>query len=159
MLGKIPAARLALIEKIVAQRPEESCRARGSAARREFLRRVLPRCRRRRSARASSRGTWPPPRSRTWNSAVGARGQSRAAWTSRRRSNADAPTAAHRSLLRVVSPDMPFLVDSIGIVFSQMNIAVHLIVHPVLGVRRDARGNLKAVGSGQRARACSNPGR
>ena len=36
---------------------------------------------------------------------------------------------------------MPFLVDSIGIVFSQMNIAVHLIVHPVLAVRRDARGD------------------
>ena len=41
---------------------------------------------------------------------------------------------------------MPFLVDSIGIVFSQMNIAVHLIVHPVLAVRRDARGALKSVG-------------
>ena len=41
---------------------------------------------------------------------------------------------------------MPFLVDSIGIVFSQMNIAVHLIVHPVLAVRRDSRGALKAVG-------------
>jgi glutamate dehydrogenase len=41
---------------------------------------------------------------------------------------------------------MPFLVDSIGIVFSQMNIAVHLLVHPVLAVRRDSRGALKAVG-------------
>ena len=45
---------------------------------------------------------------------------------------------------------MPFLVDSIGIVFSQMNIAVHLIVHPVLAVRRDARGTLKSVGTDRR---------
>ena len=59
--------------------------------------------------------------------------------------NAAAPTASHRALVRLVAPDMPFLVDSIGIVFSQMNIGVHLIVHPVLGVRRDARGGLKSV--------------
>ena len=63
----------------------------------------------------------------------------------RHRAGARAPpraTASHRALVRVVAPDMPFLVDSIGIVFSQMNIAVHLIVHPVLAVRRDARGTL-----------------
>ena len=71
---------------------------------------------------------------------------------------ADAPTASHRALLRVVAPDMPFLVDSIGIVFSQMNIAVHLIVHPVLAVRRDARGALKSVGSDGRMHS-PNPGR
>jgi glutamate dehydrogenase len=45
---------------------------------------------------------------------------------------------------------MPFLVDSIGIVFSQMNIGVHLIVHPLLGVRRDARGGLRGVGTDPR---------
>ena len=49
---------------------------------------------------------------------------------------------------------MPFLVDSIGIVFSQMNIAVHLIVHPVLAVRRDARGNCsRSVGADRRRSA------
>jgi glutamate dehydrogenase len=37
------------------------------------------------------------------------------------------------------------LVDSISIVFSQMNIAVHLIVHPVLAVKRDASGTVRAV--------------
>jgi len=30
----------------------------------------------------------------------------------------------------VVTDDMPFLVDSLGIVFSQAEVAVHLIVHP-----------------------------
>ena len=63
------------------------------------------------------------------------------------------PTAAHRAIVRVVAPDMPFLVESLGIVFSEMNIAVHLIVHPVLNVRRDARGRLQSVGVDERARA------
>ena len=60
------------------------------------------------------------------------------------------PTAAHRAIVRVVAPDMPFLVESLGIVFSEMNIAVHLIVHPVLDVRRDARGRLQSVSVGER---------
>ena len=60
------------------------------------------------------------------------------------------PTAAHRAIVRVVAPDMPFLVESLGIVFSEMNIAVHLIVHPVLNVQRDARGRLQSVGVDER---------
>src|SRR3954463_183956 len=59
--------------------------------------------------------------------------------------DAESPAGAHRALVRVVAPDMPFLVDSIGIVFSSMNIAVHLIVHPVFNVRRDARGRLLEI--------------
>src|SRR3954470_24922454 len=53
-------------------------------------------------------------------------------------------TAAHRVTVRVVAPDMPFLVDSISIAFAQLNIAVHLLVHPVLSVKRDARGSVKS---------------
>ena len=100
MLGKIPAARLALIEKIVAHALKSVPRARraltpGIPARvssavspKKICARIGPR-------------TWPPRRSRTWNSAAAARAT--ACWsTSRRRSNADAPTAAHRALLRVV---------------------------------------------------------
>ncbi len=62
----------------------------------------------------------------------------------------DPATAAQRAVVRLVAPDMPFLVESVGIVFNQMNIAVHLIVHPVLNVRRDARGRLLKVCSDQR---------
>ena len=51
------------------------------------------------------------------------------------------------TLVMLVTDDMPFLVDSIGIVFSQAEIAVHLIVHPVLEVRRDGRGRLVELGS------------
>jgi glutamate dehydrogenase len=46
----------------------------------------------------------------------------------------------------VVTDDMPFLLDSIGIAFEAAATAVHLIVHPVLPVRRGADGRLRAVG-------------
>ena len=49
------------------------------------------------------------------------------------------------SLVTVVTSDMPFLVDSLGIVFSQAGIGVHLIVHPVLGVQRDRAGRLRGI--------------
>ena len=52
--------------------------------------------------------------------------------------------SAH-TLVMVVTDDMPFLVDSLGIVFSQAEVAVHLIVHPVLSVERDGRGRLSGV--------------
>mgnify|MGYP001317686716 CR=1 FL=1 len=49
------------------------------------------------------------------------------------------------TLVAIVTDDMPFLVDSIGMVFAAAGIAVHLIVHPVLQVVRDARGRLQSV--------------
>src|SRR6516165_2666310 len=54
--------------------------------------------------------------------------------------------ASEHSLVLVVTDDMPFLVDSIGIVFSQASIGVHLIVHPVLSVERDADGRIASAG-------------
>jgi glutamate dehydrogenase len=53
--------------------------------------------------------------------------------------------ASAHTLVQVVAPDMPFLVNSVGIVFSRAGIGVHLIVHPVLRVSRDGRGALTAV--------------
>src|SRR6188768_644368 len=143
MLGKIPAARLALIEKIVAHALKSVPKPR-RALTREFLAAYF-----RGVAEEDLRAHHPEE--------LAAAALAHLEFGRRRAGNrvlvdiasplnADAPTAAHRSLLRVVSQDMPFLVDSIGIVFSQLNIAVHLIVHPVLAVRRDARGNLKSVG-------------
>jgi glutamate dehydrogenase len=52
--------------------------------------------------------------------------------------------SAH-TLVMTVTDDMPFLVDSLGIVFSRAELAVHLIVHPVLDVRRDGRGRMLAI--------------
>ncbi len=54
---------------------------------------------------------------------------------------ADGFTATH-TIVEIVTDDMPFLVDSVGMVFAGAGIGVHLVVHPVLTVRRDQRGRL-----------------
>ena len=51
------------------------------------------------------------------------------------------------SLVLTVTDDMPFLVDSLGMALSRAELAVHLIVHPVLQVRRDGRGRLVDIGA------------
>src|SRR5580692_10212290 len=51
------------------------------------------------------------------------------------------------TLVLTVSDDMPFLVDSIGMALARAHLAVHLIVHPVLQVHRDRRGRLLDLGS------------
>jgi len=54
--------------------------------------------------------------------------------------------SAH-TLVLTVTNDMPFLVDSLSMAFAQAELAVHLIVHPVLQVRRDRRGGLVDLGA------------
>jgi glutamate dehydrogenase len=54
--------------------------------------------------------------------------------------------SAH-TLVLTVTDDMPFLVDSIGMALGRAEAAVHLIVHPVLQVRRDPRGRLIDIGT------------
>ncbi len=54
--------------------------------------------------------------------------------------------SAH-TLVLTVTEDMPFLVDSLGMAFGRAELAVHLIVHPVLQVRRDKRGQLIDIGT------------
>jgi glutamate dehydrogenase len=49
------------------------------------------------------------------------------------------------TVIMVVTDDMPFLVDSLGMVCTQRGLAVHLLAHPVLSVVRDGRGLLKSV--------------
>src|SRR6516162_8939455 len=51
------------------------------------------------------------------------------------------------TLVLTVTDDMPFLVDSLGMAFGRAELAVHLIVHPVLLVRRDRRGQLLDIGA------------
>ena len=45
---------------------------------------------------------------------------------------------------------MPFLVDSLGMVLTQAGLTIHLMVHPVLAVRRDRRGRLVELAEGDR---------
>ncbi|HLO78730.1 MAG TPA: NAD-glutamate dehydrogenase [Magnetospirillum sp.] len=50
--------------------------------------------------------------------------------------------ASPHSVVEIVNDDMPFLVDSVAMVLAQANIAIHLLVHPIVAVRRDPGGVL-----------------
>jgi glutamate dehydrogenase len=52
-----------------------------------------------------------------------------------------------RSVVEVVTDDMPFLVDSLTMVLNSSGLAVHTMAHPVLGVTRDRTGRIKGVSS------------
>ncbi len=49
------------------------------------------------------------------------------------------------TVVQIVTDDRPFLVDSVGLVFGRAGLAVHLIVHPVLYVSRDSRGRITGI--------------
>ncbi len=142
MLGKVPAARLALIERIV-----KHASRRGTSARAPLAETFL---------RAYYHGVAEEDlRARTLDD-LAAAALAHLALGARRRAGAALirvfnPGAAsdgwesRHTIVAVVTDDMPFLVDSLSIVFKQEERAVHLIVHPVLNAERDSRGQLKAV--------------
>ncbi|HVA15500.1 MAG TPA: NAD-glutamate dehydrogenase [Stellaceae bacterium] len=49
---------------------------------------------------------------------------------------------AHHTVVEIVNDDMPFLVDSVGMALSAEGVAVHLIIHPIMRVARDAEGRI-----------------
>jgi glutamate dehydrogenase len=53
----------------------------------------------------------------------------------------DGWTSRH-TVVEVTADDMPFLVDSLGMVLTQAGLTIHMMVHPVLAVRRDRTGRL-----------------
>ncbi len=61
--------------------------------------------------------------------------------------NPDSTDRVHGSphtRIMLITEDMPFLVDSIGLVLRDAG-ATHLIIHPLLSVRRDKRGRLTRI--------------
>ncbi len=52
---------------------------------------------------------------------------------------------SHHTAVEIVTDDMPFLVDSVVMELNRRGYGVHLIVHPVMRVRRDATGTLTEV--------------
>ena len=56
--------------------------------------------------------------------------------------------AARRTVLEVINDDMPFLVDSIGIVLQRHGVAIDLNVHPIIKVERSDAGRWLALESG-----------
>ena len=53
-----------------------------------------------------------------------------------------------RMRLVIVNDDMPFLVDSTSQMVAAQGLAVHRILHPVVAVKRDAKGQLLEAGEG-----------
>ena len=50
-----------------------------------------------------------------------------------------------RTAVEIVTDDMPFLIDSVGTELNRRGFGVHLIIHPVITVSRDADGALLEV--------------
>ena len=47
--------------------------------------------------------------------------------------------------VEIVTDDMPFLIDSVSMELNRRGCGVHLIIHPVISVRRDEGGNLVEI--------------
>src|SRR5262249_4099993 len=47
------------------------------------------------------------------------------------------------TIILMITEDMPFLVDSMGIAISQSGLAIHFIAHPILHVQRERTGVLR----------------
>ncbi|HSR53037.1 MAG TPA: NAD-glutamate dehydrogenase [Acidobacteriota bacterium] len=52
---------------------------------------------------------------------------------------------SRHTVIEVVNDDMPFLVDSVTIEISRRNLNIHVVIHPVFGVKRDSEGRLQEV--------------
>jgi len=48
------------------------------------------------------------------------------------------------TIVEIANDDMPFLVDTANMVMQELGLGVHLIIHPVFNIERDAKGKLKA---------------
>ncbi len=144
LLHSIPPARVALIERI-AQATPRGAKGQGSLQQR-FIRSYF------RGVGEEDLATRTPAmlaKAATHHLAFGSERRSRGQ-SLVRVFNPDAQRDGFESphtLVMLVTDDAPFLVDSLGIVFRRAEVAVHMIVHPVLEVRRDSRGRLVELGA------------
>ncbi|MFL5336308.1 MAG: NAD-glutamate dehydrogenase domain-containing protein, partial [Geminicoccaceae bacterium] len=51
------------------------------------------------------------------------------------------------TVVEIVNDDMPFLVDSLSVELTRHRLGIHLLIHPVLAVRRDPSGRLLDLGT------------
>ncbi len=59
--------------------------------------------------------------------------------------------SAPRTIIEIVTDDMPFLVDSVSMAVRKAGLQLHGIIHPVFRVERDANGRLTGLGSADAA--------
>jgi glutamate dehydrogenase len=50
-----------------------------------------------------------------------------------------------RTVIEILNDDMPFLVDSVTMELSRLGLAVGQVVHPIIRLKRDAKGTLLAI--------------
>ncbi|MBF0333680.1 MAG: NAD-glutamate dehydrogenase [Alphaproteobacteria bacterium] len=53
--------------------------------------------------------------------------------------------SSDHSIVELINDDMPFLVDSVTAELIRQDIAVHLVIHPILAARRDPAGHLVSI--------------
>jgi len=63
---------------------------------------------------------------------------------------ADGWTSSH-TVIEIINDDMPFLVDSVTSEVNRQEAEVHLVVHPIIPVRRDGRGRLQSLATDAKA--------
>ena len=51
------------------------------------------------------------------------------------------------TVIEIVNDDMPFLVDSVTMEVNRHGLTLHLIIHPIVAVQRDADGTLQGLGA------------
>jgi NAD-specific glutamate dehydrogenase len=51
------------------------------------------------------------------------------------------------TIVEIVTDDMPFIVDSVSTALNRHGLTIHLVIHPVMNLRRDAKGRLIEVRS------------
>ncbi len=49
------------------------------------------------------------------------------------------------TVIEISNTDMPFLVDSVTSALHELDLTVHLVIHPIMRIRRDESGELQAV--------------
>ena len=49
------------------------------------------------------------------------------------------------TIIEMVNEDMPFLVDSVSAAINRHGLAIHMTVHPIFRIKRDARGRLTSI--------------
>jgi glutamate dehydrogenase len=61
------------------------------------------------------------------------------------------------TVVEIVTDDMPFLVDSVAMELNRHGFAIHLAIHPIFAVERDAGGRLIGVAARREAAAEARP--
>ncbi|MBT8136871.1 MAG: NAD-glutamate dehydrogenase [Gammaproteobacteria bacterium] len=56
---------------------------------------------------------------------------------------------SRNTIIQIVNDDMPFIVDSVALVLARQKLTMHLTIHPVLQLTRDAKGELTSIEQGK----------